>query len=245
MTKPDVIVTWPRNCDYPLWRKFIHENRNRFAKVIIVFMETNQGDDYRAFIKSTLSPDLYEIYDSPTPQGAEDWRNVAVCEGLKHSTSELVWFTEQDFFVTNDLFWTDVERAIDYYKAEAVGVMQGARLHPCSLFVTRQVINRSRCDFGIVPNVSDHFSMFTADLRSMNIKTAIVTEDLYKHYNGLSHNWSLVSKLEPPVYEPDQFIDYLLQCMGADVELDVRFVRVAQAAISKYLPTVQNPNKTG
>ena len=84
MTKPDVIVVWPRNCDYPLWRKFIHENRSRFGKVIIVFMETNQGDDYRAFIKSTLSPNLYAIYDSPTPQGYEDWRNVAVCEGLKH-----------------------------------------------------------------------------------------------------------------------------------------------------------------
>jgi hypothetical protein len=240
MNKPDVIVTWPRNCDYPLWRKFIAENRNRFAKVIIVFMETNDGDDYRPFIKSVLSPGLYDLVESPAPAGNEDWRNVAVCEGLKHSTAEWVWFTEQDFFVKNDLFWSDVERAADRYEAEAVGVMQGTRLHPCSLFVKREIINRTHCDFGIVPNVSDHFSIFTNDLQNMHVPTAIVTDDLYKHYNGLSHNWSLVSKMQKPVYKADEFVDYLMQCLNAGVELDVRFVRVAQQAIQSYLPTEES-----
>ena len=50
--KPDLIESWPQHLDYPLHRKFIKENRDRFAKVIIVFTAMNAQGDYREFVKN-------------------------------------------------------------------------------------------------------------------------------------------------------------------------------------------------
>lgn len=240
MTKPDVLVTWPRNCDYPLWRQWIKDNRFRFNRVIVVFMETNQGDDYRDFLRQILPEDNVVVLDSPAPQSGEDWRNVAICEGLKHSSAEWVWFTEQDFFVLTEQFWDEVHKAVDQIKVEAVGVLQGARVHPCSLFVKREIINRTRFNFGIEPNKSDHFGMFTEDLANMLVPTAIVANDpeqpSYHHYNGLSHNWSLASQNETPNHELDRFLDYLLQCLNTNVTRNKRFEQVANSTLQRLLP---------
>lgn len=233
--KPDVIVTWPKNNDYPLWRKFITDNRSRFNEVFIVFMETNQGDDYRSFVKSAMGEDLFTFIESPKINSGEDWRNVAVCEALKHSKAEWVWFTEQDFFVTNEIFWTDIDEALDY-DANVIGVLEGDRIHPCSLFVPRQLINSTHFDFGADPGNYDHFARFTNDLVNMNAKMIMISDDLYNHYNGLSHNWSLASQLQLPNYRPDQFLDYLLMCLNNEIELDTRFKRIADRTISKLMP---------
>lgn len=231
--KPDVIVSWPRNTEYPLWRYFISENRSRFNKVIIVFTETFQGDDYRSFVRSVMPQGSFDTIDSPLPQGREDWRNIAIQEALKLSKNDWLWFTEEDFFVKNEVFWDDVSREILNNNVRVIGVRQGTRLHPCSLFITRDILDQTHKDFGIVPNRLDHFGLIEEDINKLGIPIATIDPCLWKHYNGLSHNFRMVSDLKEPVYEAVEFYDYLQRCLQVPREIDVRFKLIAERALSK------------
>lgn len=231
--KPDVIVSWPRNNEYPLWRYFISENRFRFNKVFIVFTETYHGDDYRYFIRSVMPSGSFTIIDSTLPQGIEDWRDVAIQEALRISKNDWLWFTEEDFFPKNEQFWVDVNRELLNNNAQAIGVRQGTRLHPCSLFITRELINKTHRDFGVVPNKLDHFGRIEEDLNSLQIPIAIIDPSMWKHYNGLSHNFRLVSDMKEPVYEPQEFYDYLKRCLQIPGEIDVRFKLIAERALER------------
>lgn len=240
LIKPDVIVSWPRNTEYPLWRVFISSHRELFNKVFVVFTETHHGDDYRSFVRSVLSQESYDIIDSPLPNPGEDWRNVAINEALKRSTSDWLWFTEQDFFVMNDLFWSEVNEAISEYKMQFIGVLQGARVHPCSLFITRKLLEITHKDFSIDPGKLDHFGKLIAELRVPSIPMSFIDPLLWKHYNGLSHNFRLVSEYKDPVYEPVAFLDYLARCLQANTEIDVRFKAIAENALKKDVKSMQN-----
>lgn len=229
----DVIVTWPRNTDYPLWRKFIKDNRFRFERVIVVFMETNQGEDYREFLRDVLSKDDVLCIDSPLVNGGEDWRNIAVNEGLRESlNSEWVWFTEQDFFV-NEGFWDVMSKIMDDKKVGSIGVKSGNRLHPCSLFIRRSVLGKTKKDFGARPPEFDHFGQVQKDLEYMKAEHDIVIlpEAYYLHMNGLSHNMRLVSEGGVANHQREQFLSYLHKCMEAGVPLHSSFIRIAESQL--------------
>ena len=90
--KPDVIVSWPRHADYPLWRQFIRENRQRFAKVIVAFTD-HDGHDYSQFVVDAMcQDDITAISTFPPPriQGAmvscHSGRNRATVS-FRHSVS--------------------------------------------------------------------------------------------------------------------------------------------------------------
>lgn len=235
--RPDVIVAWPRNCDYPLWRFFIRMNRSRFNEVIIIFTETYQGEDYRNFVRLAMHNDYIHFVDSPLPGPGEDWRHVAVSQGLIHSyNSQWIWFTEEDFYIYEDKFWNDI-----YSKAEQnfelMAIAQSGRIHPACMFMTRDLLNKTRKQFGIVPNKSDHFSLIQEDLEKIKPRQVLYSDEDsygYKHYNGLSHNWTLVNNGELPNYKPDDFYTWLKLCLElpADFPMDVRFINVANKAIS-------------
>lgn len=228
--KPDVIVSWPRNCDYPLWRLFIHENRREFGDVIVIFTETYHGPDFRDFVVNAMAADNVICRNSPTPQSGEDWRNVAVNFGLSFSHSDLVWFTEQDFYVLGGFF-----DEVDLYLsegAEAIGVYQGDRLHPCSIFITKDLLKRLVLDFGVEPNVGDHFWKIQAQLGIFEKKVWAIPEKFYEHFNGLSHNWRLGFDGEIPNHKTEEFYKYLEQCLEAPVDLSSEWVTIANKIIS-------------
>src|SRR5690348_16350414 len=112
MIKPDIILAWPRNCDYPLWRQFIRENRPLFNEIIIVFTDTFDQHDYSEFVRRAMFQDHVLFLDNPAIQSGEDWRNVAIHHALLHSyNAQWVWFTEQDFFCKKG-FWDMVETEV-------------------------------------------------------------------------------------------------------------------------------------
>lgn len=232
MIKADIIVSWPNNCDYPLWRQFIRENRSRFNLVIIVFTETNQTPDYRQFVREAMHDDYILFIDNPPIESGKDWRDVAVKQALIHSfNAEWVWFTEQDFIVENDHFWQTVE---DYQKEyKAFGTMDRARLHPCNLFVKRDLLNWLNKDFGANPPYYDHFGYIQQQLEANKTTIGIMPDNEFLHLNGLSHNWRLMSDGGKPNYYPEVFNKWLLDCLKVSVPLSEEWVAVAKAYLAR------------
>lgn len=237
----DLIVSWPRNCDYPVWRQMVRDNRHRFNNVIIVFTETWHGHDYREFIQDAMSEDKVIFLQSPPAGGNEDWRNVAVNSGLQHVTSKWVWFTEQDFFPLAG-FWEEVTKQMEE-DVEVIEVRDGARLHPCSLFMTRITLLRTQQYFGIVKDKLDHFGVIERDLWSIGqtgnpVKAYKLPSEVYHHMAGLSHNMRLISEGELPNHSVPDFIQYLYRCHNLTVPLDARFITI----INNYLSQIPVKN---
>lgn len=227
MIIPDIIVTWPRSTDYPLWREYIRRNRTRLNEVIVVFMETNQGHDYRDFVRGAMFADRAFCLDSPTVKPGEDWRNVAVNAGLEYSLhSEYIWFTEQDFFPLPG-FWNEVEA---HNGKGYIGIKEGDRIHPASLFVQRSALQKTTKNFSIVPNVLDHFGLFVNELQQIT-NGAILSPERYMHLAGLSHNLSLIERGEAPNHNVIQLKAYLEGCLKLDVPVHDNFIGM----INKYL----------
>lgn len=222
----DLLLSWPRNCDYPKWRQFLRDNRQRFNEVLIAFTETNQGYDYRDFVRASLFQDYVQTINAPEPKAGEDWRNLAVNALLLHSyNAPWVWFTEQDFYPLEG-FWEEVQTH-ENEGCDVIAAYQGGRMHPCCIFVNRNAINKTRKNFGIVPNKYDHFYLFQEDLEGNDLKIGTINPDTYLHYNGLSHNMTLLAKGEQPNYEPKAFAKWLNDSLKSTVPLDNRFIELA------------------
>lgn len=222
----DLLLSWPRNCDYPKWRQFLRDNRARFNEVLIAFTETNQGHDYRDFIKQAMFSDYVQFGDAPQPKPGEDWRNLAINAMLLHSyNAPWVWFTEQDFY-PGEGFWDNVQRLEDE-GCGVIAVYQADRMHPCCIFMNRDTLNRTRKDFGIIPDKADHFSKIQQDIDALGIKVGKINTATYYHHNGLSHNMTLLARGERPNYEVGKFTEWLGECMKVSVPVDERFVELA------------------
>lgn len=220
--KPDVIVSWPRNCDYPLWRQFITDNRERFGRVLVVFTE-HDGADYRPFVRERF-PEA-ECFDSP-PRRERDWRDMAVNHALNRSNAEWILFTEQDFLMGPE--------CLDRLEAfagvsDAVGWWDGTRWHPSCLLVTREAINRTSRYFG--PEPRDHFTAFGLELGTvMDFRPAP-----FEHLQGLSQNhWLLETEGlgAPGIFHRERFIRYLEDCLAVTVPLDPSWRDLALGAVA-------------
>ena len=218
----DLIVAYPDNNDYPIWRDQIREYRFKFNKVIIVFTKANDDVSFKDFVKKAMEDDDIIFLDSPLVRG-EDWRNVAVNWGIKHSDAEWIWFTEQDFFIKKG-FWDYVKRGVK--DADVIATFQGDRMHPCSMFVRKYILTQTRMDFGIVPGVSDHFSMIQNDLERLTKRIDHIPDKYFKHLNGLSSNFTQIKNGGFPNYEKRAFNMYLNQCLDVDVPVDKRWVQI-------------------
>jgi hypothetical protein len=203
----DLIVSWPRNCDYPLWRKFLRDNRHRFARVLVVFTD-HAGEDISGWVRSVLDA---TCLDSPPVR--EDWRDTAVNHALDHSDAEWVWFTEQDFLITDpDRFWTQTvwaEKPLGWQEHDD-------RWHPSCLFVPRSVIDKTSRYFGTVP--VDHFYAFGQEVNA--ISPIQILQGGFEHLQGTSQNhWLIDSGIDQGVFKRDRFRRYLADCLAADVPL--------------------------
>jgi hypothetical protein len=160
-------------------------------------------------------------------QSGEDWRNVAIRDGLMHLyNAEWLWFTEQDF-TPRDGFWDQVDKLSEHH--DVIGIKQGDRLHPACLFIKREKLNTLRRDFAANPPYYDHFGAIQKQLDNY----AVIDPMYWHHYNGLSHNWRLISDWQKIVYEPEAFKTYLRDCIKCKVEIAGEFVKVAQWGILK------------
>lgn len=229
----DVILSWPRNTDFPLFREFLHVNRSLFQKVIIVFTETHQGDDYRDFLRYALAQDDITFVDiQPTPPG-RDWRDIAVNKALEYSTGEWVWFTEQDF-TGKPILFSEVEKIMFNGYADMVGAYDSKRLHPCCIFIRRELLNLTSRNFGIVPDKLDHFGVLQQELERINPTQNPLPKEWYTHMNGLTHNMNLIYHGQDPNYKPEEFKDYLTRCLlVSSVPKDERFIRLAKDYLFK------------
>lgn len=203
----DVIVSWPRCCDYPAWRQFTRDERHRFGEVFVVFTEL-AGTDVSGFVRRNF-PEATFI-DSPPLEG-RDWRDVAVNAALDRSTASHVWFTEQDFEVTDPgVFWPQLIGSV-------TGVIVDDRLlHPACLLVSRDLIEKTSRYFG--PEPVDHFWRFAVDLVGYALPRYI--EGGFRHLQGVSESQMLAWQGQPPRFRPEQFSEWVDRNVAVDVPLD-------------------------
>ena len=217
---PDVILCHPSHIDYPLWRKFIHDNRDKFNKVIVIFtrMNANTGD-YAKFVNDKMFKDNVACIDNDEVRADQDWRDVAVNKALKYGDSQWVWLTEQDFFPLEG-FWEEVEKGMAI--ADIFCVQIGMRLHPCCIFAKRNIIDKTSRYFGVVKDKLDHFGKFQEELNNWQppLTEYGINPKTYYHMNGLSQNIYMLQKGEIPNFRPKEFQDYCKKCLKEDLHPD-------------------------
>lgn len=221
--KPDVIVTWPENCDFPIWRRWIAEERDRFAKVIVAFSPTPGLRDLRGHTRPLLEAAGVSCIDTRWADGW-DWRDAAVNAALNVSDAKWVWFTEPDFEVINPEFW-ELFNSYGVTSSGVVGVRFGEkRWHPCCLLARRNLIEQTDRYFGSEP--VDHFYAFGCQLNDwFGVHSLDLLEGThFTHMAGLSHNHTLVERGEPVTYKPDEFAAYLQRCLERTDDLDPSWI---------------------
>lgn len=216
MIRPDLIISWPEHLDYPLWREFIHNNRDRFNKVIVILTQMNTGKDYRPWLQEQFNKDGIISITNDQVFADQDWRNIAVNRGLSLSDAEWVFFTEPDFFPLPG-FWSVAESFMYHYRA--AGVKQDTRLHPCSLFLKRSLLDELDKNFGVTRDQLDHFGLIQKQLEEKDEKVGIIPPEYWQHYNGLSQNMYLLQTKEQPNYEPEKFKEYCRKCLQIDLPI--------------------------
>lgn len=221
----DMILTAPDSVDFPLWRKWVSKKRAYFSKVIVVWMQTNQGHDFREFIENAMKDDRITFLDSP-PVVRADWRNVAVNFGLDHSDAQWVLFAEQDILPEGDELWSEIVQGFNTH--DVMGWMDGTtRLHPGFLWAKRSVIDRTKRNFGIVPNELDHFALFYNDLVNAGAEIKLLPILEKYHFAGLTHNMTLARNQQKVHHKHREFRNYLSQCLASGVPLHDQFVSEA------------------
>lgn len=213
MKSVDLICSWPKHLDYPLFRKFIHDNRDHFNKVIIAFTDMSIQDNYSQFVRDSLEKDDVTFTNIQKAEADEDWRNKAVNQALTMSDSEWVLFIEQDFSIKEG-FW---ERVEDLEKqSDVFGYYEDVRLHPCCIFIKRDLLEKTSKDFGIEKDKLDHFGKIHRDLQQMNTLIGAIPSEIADHMNGLSQNMFMLQNGIEPNFRPDQFKKYCEECLQVD-----------------------------
>jgi len=186
--------------------------------------------DYRDFIKEAMKQDSLSFIE-PTPSRADqDWRNVAINKALEYSDSEWIWFTEQDFFIENPKeFWKGIDNLMENF--DSIIYNEGERPHPCCWFVKREFIDKTSKDFGVIPDKSDHFGKFYEELNSICRIVHLVENDSMYHMNGLSQNMHMLQSGDEPNFRPEEFQEYLKDCLKIKLPLHPDFVKLANAYI--------------
>lgn len=200
----DVIVCWPRSCDYPAWRQFIRDERSRFDEVFVVLTPPS-GQNISGFIRANF-PEATFI-DAPR---VGEWRDAAVNAALDQSTASHVWFTEQDFLVTDPaVFWPQLT-------GDLAGVCVDERpLHPACLLASRELIEQTSRDFS---SGIDHFDAFGREL--MALADPAIISGGYRHLQGISESQMLAADGQPPRFLPEQFREWVATNLAADVPIE-------------------------
>lgn len=231
--KPDALLTWPVNCDYPLWRGWLARDRGRLGRVLVC-MSPHAGRDLSGWTRPRLEALGVQVLD-PEPDG--EWRDRAVNRMLDLSDSEWVWFTEQDLEITDPILW-GIFRGMAEQGAEMMGVRRDQRWHPCCLLVKRARVDATTRYFG--PEPVDHFYTFGRELEAAGTVRSdleAINPRMLRHLAGLSRNHQIIEEgprasgvpLKPQeLYHRDEFADYLRRCLASGAELEEGWERRAR-----------------
>jgi hypothetical protein len=133
-------------------------------------------------------------------------------------------------------FWEYVEQHSAEPGVNSIGFFEGERLHPACLFVKRILLNQTKKNFGIVPDVSDHFSRLTQDIKNINEQTTGITQilpdALYLHMAGLSHNMRLIAEGDKPNHHVEEFNNYVRDCLEVTVPLPENLLQLFHSYLS-------------
>lgn len=207
---PDLIVAYPRHLIFPLWNKYIRENRDRLAKVVIVMTDMSVPTDYTDYLKKYFYGRDVTIVANDPVTASDDWRNIAVNKGLRLSDSQWILFTEQDFLPDDNGFWGMVNCSMETH--DLIDVEQDHRMHPCFILIKRSLLDKTSKDFSAKPPHYDHFGKLQLELEEMKIPKSVIA-DSYHHMNGLSQNLYLLQIGEEPNYRPEDFKEYCRKCL--------------------------------
>lgn len=236
MVRPSIVVSWPRSCDYPVFRWYMNKYGHYFNQIIIAFTGLKTEHSYEEFLRGTGLKDVEPIFID-APMDASDWRHVAVVEALKANKSDWVWFTEQDFLYQESFLQTIFNRENE---DEVVGFVE-ERLHPACLLVSRSMLDKTSKDFSIQPNVADHFSKISIELfakaKVIPLQNLGLIEGVHwYHLAGLTHNYTLcrIDRAET-VYKPEEFLTYNYFARYAPVVQTPRFINESSVAEQKVM----------
>lgn len=226
--KIDIVVTWPNNCDYPLWREWLNKNRLDFGKVLVTFMNANAIDDYRKFLVEVMTPDKITFLANRPLLPGEDWRDVAVSTALSHTVSDWILFMEQDMIFPTQEEYTAIMKAISKHQDnfDVFGFREGERLHPAFMLVRKETLMLTTRSFAVVPNKHDHFYTFYEELQLKGARICELPELFQYHMAGLSHNLTLMRRGDEVTYKPFAFLDYLKRSLRVSVPLDDHYLDI-------------------
>lgn len=261
MSKPDLLVCWIANNDYPLFRLWLEKYHSFFNKIIIHWDIMFRFPFYNAFIQSSLShiPNIKFLDMAKREFGVDDWRNVATNEMLKHSDSEWVCSIEQDWF---DKDWDKtlglVTEAMG--RADLIGWYNQTNfpyIHPAFWFVKREILDKTNKDFAphMEINGADHFAMVTKEVLEQGGKL-ITLKDLGLesdnldptvvhcfHLGGVNQNYlDFADRFKAnSLHRPDIFYVYNHFSMQAPVKQSEEFMmqcREVAAFLKNMFPNI-------
>ena len=221
--KPDVLLTWPTGCDYPLARLQLETSKAFFKKVIISFY-SHGLHDFSSFIRESHK-DFLCLF---SPVFNDAWREAAVTLALSHSKSDEVIFTEQDFFWKSEQFLIRVAEARKKY--DIVGIKQGNRLHPCFIQTSRALIEKTSKDFSVQGFGKDHFQKFSEEALALGSFIDLKDIGLFEGidwYHFSSMTWNLQRILDDDTkdfHEPQEFLVYNAYSRTKQVKQDPRWL---------------------
>jgi len=204
--RPDVLITWPSGCDYPLFRYQIKLFRRWFNKVIVCFYEHGKPD-----FTPWLRLNFGEAVFTESAETGNAWRERAVEKALKLSTSPFLLFSEQDFFWKDDRFLKLTFSAAQNF--DTVGIKNEPRLHPCYLLTKRETLEKTSKDFGVQGYGKDHFSKVTAELLKVGTFKDLKELSLYPishYYHFSSLTWNLFRIKDQNIREMHEIENFLL-----------------------------------
>lgn len=205
LRKADILVTWPRNMDYPLFRLWLEKNKQFYNKVVVSWTGVAE-DGIDQDVESLLDFAIF-VDGERNDQYADDWRNAATNSGLDMSTSEWVWFLEPDFFMDTDMPYCLADTMLTN---NCIGFYEANRLHPACLLIKRDLIEKTSRNFSVDHSRQlDHFGIFTEELERLCEPTLLGSLMVgYYHMQGLTHNYSLERQGMDIGYKPDEFYFY-------------------------------------
>jgi hypothetical protein len=223
----DLITIWPRDHDYPPFRKNLQRLEPYYNRAIIVLNGQHGQPDYGTWLANNTNPKKTIIRTSRQHHGNEDWRNVAIQEGLEVSKAEWVWFIEQDFFFT-DSFVQKLLAATNTYNV--IGFWESNRLHPACLLIRRAIIDATKKDFSVIPGKLDHFGAFSEEVVAIEgeavgtfEKVGIAPTEWY-HMQGLTHNYNLCRRSDlSGIYLREEFLTYNYYAPFTDISVSEHF----------------------
>lgn len=257
--KPDLLITWIKHTDYPIFRLFLSRYREFFGRIIIYFSEHNRFPYFDHFIQKSLSK-LDCIFLDPvlTDWSREDWRNKSTNEMLKYSQSEWVCSIEQDFFCKdwNSLLFKTQEAMKENDLVGWLNPTNYPYVHPAYWFVKRSVLEETSKDFSPHPEINglDHFGMITKEiidnggrltsLKDMGLETELINSDKTDcfHLGSVNQNYLEGLKSEYVFHRPDWFYIYNFYSMRADVSQDSQFMELMRKIDSKLKLQISDIN---